>query len=140
MADHPQLTPEEREAMLAEPLIAVLATEEASGRPHLTPLWYRWDGSLFTIATPTGSRKHRNLERRPRFSLCIDKRTWPYRSLIAECEVADRVARMGYPEDLASRYLQGELLVGVLERYRPIEWQVVTGRATRWYGHVNRGG
>jgi nitroimidazol reductase NimA-like FMN-containing flavoprotein (pyridoxamine 5'-phosphate oxidase superfamily) len=140
MADHPQMTPEEREALLGEPHIAVLATESGSGRPHLAPLWYRWADGAFTLATPTGSMKHRNLQARPRFTLCIDKRSWPYRSLIAECDVVAQAAQQGYPEEIAARYLDGDRLAGLLDRYRAIEWQVVRGRPTRWYGHINRGG
>jgi PPOX class probable F420-dependent enzyme len=138
--DHPQMTPEEREELLAQSNIAVLGTEDESGRPHLAPVWYAWDGQTFTLVTPTGSRKHRNLKARRRFSVCIDKRTWPYRSLIAECDVEDMAPQQGYPLAVAARYLDGDLLEQVITRYQAIEWQIVRGRPTRWYGHINRGG
>jgi PPOX class probable F420-dependent enzyme len=132
------MTPEEREELLAGPHVAVIGTEDDSGRPHLSPVWYEWDGNAFTLVLQSGSRKHRNLAARPRFTLCIDRRSWPYRSAVAECEVESLTPRVGYPREVASRYLDGDLLERIMERYEAIEWQLVRATVSRWYGHINR--
>jgi PPOX class probable F420-dependent enzyme len=56
---------------LAAPHIAVVATVNRHGHPHLTPNWYRYDGRLLTLITRTDRLKYRNLRRNPRISVCI---------------------------------------------------------------------
>lgn len=136
--DHPALTEEEREDFLATPRVAVIATTNPDGSPHLAPLWFSWDGDQFVIATPPGSHKGQNIKRLPRFTLCVDKKTWPYRSLMADCAVSHISTQMGYPTDLAERYLEGHRLDDFIARYRDLEWAVIEGEPNRWYGHVNR--
>jgi nitroimidazol reductase NimA-like FMN-containing flavoprotein (pyridoxamine 5'-phosphate oxidase superfamily) len=36
-------------AYLAAPHIAVVATVNRNGHPHLTPNWYRYDGKVLTL-------------------------------------------------------------------------------------------
>jgi PPOX class probable F420-dependent enzyme len=58
-------------AYLAAPLIAVVATVNRNGHPHLTPNWYRYDGKVLTLITRTDRLKYLNLQRNHRISVCI---------------------------------------------------------------------
>lgn len=66
-----RLTREQIDAFLGEAHTAVVATIYADGRPHLSTVWYRWDGA-FWIATNRTTVKYRNLRRDPRITLLVD--------------------------------------------------------------------
>ncbi|ETW92367.1 MAG: hypothetical protein ETSY1_43940 [Candidatus Entotheonella factor] len=51
--------------------IAVMATIGRNGEPHLTPNWYRYNGSVLTFVTRSDRLKYRNLQRDHRMSVCI---------------------------------------------------------------------
>ncbi|MEM7116277.1 MAG: PPOX class F420-dependent oxidoreductase [Chloroflexota bacterium] len=67
----PAMSQAEIEAFLAEPRHAIVATIHADGTPHMSPVWYLYDGRLY-ISIPAITVKHRNLQRDPRLSVCID--------------------------------------------------------------------
>jgi PPOX class probable F420-dependent enzyme len=67
-----RLTAAEIDAFLAEPHTVVVATLYEDGRPHLTTVWYRWDGEAFWIATNRTTVKYRHLQRDPRVTLLVD--------------------------------------------------------------------
>jgi PPOX class probable F420-dependent enzyme len=52
-------------------LVGVLATLEPDGSVHGVPLWYCDGGDAILLATFSGSRKVRNLERDPRATLVL---------------------------------------------------------------------
>lgn len=68
------MTPEARDAFVAQPLTAVLSTIDARGRIHAVPVWYRYVDGVFRIITARDSVKMRNLTLLPRASLCMDER------------------------------------------------------------------
>lgn len=94
------MTESEREAFVARPLTAVLATVGPGGRVHAVPVWYRFAGGAFIILTERGSQKARNVERTGRATLCIDERDGAIRYLSAEgaARIEDPVS---YDERLA---------------------------------------
>lgn len=51
---------------------AVLATVAADGSPHVTPVWYHWDGTVMRISTTAGTRKAHNVRRDHRVGVCVD--------------------------------------------------------------------
>jgi PPOX class probable F420-dependent enzyme len=70
-------------AALSDPLVqdllhgrylASLATENPDGSPHLTAVWFFFDGESLYVATSSRTRKARNLQVRPRASLMVDSR------------------------------------------------------------------
>ena len=65
------LTAEEITQYLAAPHIAVMATINRHGNPHLTPNWYRYDGEVLTFVTRTDRLKFLNLQRHNQMSVCI---------------------------------------------------------------------
>ena len=56
---------------LAASHIAVVATMNRQGHPHLTPNWYRYDGKVLTLITRKDRLKYRNLQRDNHLSVCI---------------------------------------------------------------------
>jgi PPOX class probable F420-dependent enzyme len=65
------MNPQEITAYLAASHIAVVATVNRNGHPHLTPNWYRYDGKVLSLITRTDRLKYRNLQRDPRISVCV---------------------------------------------------------------------
>jgi len=68
---------ERQERFVAKARIATLATVGRGGGPHITPVWFRYEGGIFVVAIDRGSQKQRNVERDPRVALCIDDRERP---------------------------------------------------------------
>lgn len=58
-------------AYLAASHIAVVATVNRNGQPHLTPNWYRYDGKVLTFITRKDRLKYLNLQRDHRISVCM---------------------------------------------------------------------
>jgi PPOX class probable F420-dependent enzyme len=65
------VNPQEIKAYLAASHIAVMATVNRQGHPHLTPNWYRYDGHVLTFITRTDRLKYRHLQRDNHISVCI---------------------------------------------------------------------
>jgi PPOX class probable F420-dependent enzyme len=86
------MTPEELDRFLAGAHVARVATADAEGWIHLTPVWFLWeDGRLrFTLGA---QRPHvANLRRDPRVTVCVDE---------------DERARRGYEVGARGVMLQG---------------------------------
>jgi len=60
------------DAFLQERHTVVVGTVYPDAQPHLTTVWYRWDGEAFWIATNRTTVKYRNLRRDPRITLLVD--------------------------------------------------------------------
>jgi len=66
------MTPEERDAFLAEQRTVRVGTINPDGSAHVTPVWYSWhDGSLWVLSI-TRSQRWANLQRDPRMTAVID--------------------------------------------------------------------
>ena len=50
-----------------------LATTRRDGRPHLTPIWFDWDGVRFRLTLGAGRVHLTNLARDPRVSILVDQ-------------------------------------------------------------------
>lgn len=59
-------------AFLHEPHFAVAATISPDATPHQTVIWYGIDGDDLVFSVPSGSLKHRHLQRDPRLSVCVE--------------------------------------------------------------------
>jgi PPOX class probable F420-dependent enzyme len=62
----------ELDHVLAQPLLARIATAGADGQPHVVPVWFQWDGEHMYIETGLGFRKARNLEENPQCAISVD--------------------------------------------------------------------
>lgn len=63
--------------LFEEPNIASLATLNADGSPHVSPVWVDVDGDTILINSARGRLKVRNVERDPRVAICVFDRDEP---------------------------------------------------------------
>jgi uncharacterized protein len=91
---------------LREPHVASLATVRPDGRPHVTPIWYDFDGREFVVSTLRATQKVTNVGKKGFAAITVSTPTAPYRHVIAE-----GTARLGsaldnvWRERVASRHL-----------------------------------
>jgi PPOX class probable F420-dependent enzyme len=91
---------------LSGPHVASLATVRTNGRPHVTPVWYDFDGREFIVSTLRETQKVRNVSRKGFAALSIHTAGAPFQHVVAE-----GIARVGstldnvWRERLAVRYL-----------------------------------
>ncbi len=64
-------TSELDEFLAAEPLCRV-ATIGSTGFPHVSPLWFAWDGSSLWLSSIVKSQRWTNLSRDPRVNVIVD--------------------------------------------------------------------
>jgi len=117
----PTMSPEEREAFLAEPHTAVLSFVLDDGRTLGVPVWVTWTGGVFRFQSPGGSRKTAAMRRTGRASLCLhEDTTSAVRYVTAEGSV--RELAFDHERDIAdpaARYLgdeRGAAFSGVFEQ------------------------
>src|SRR6478609_3338438 len=67
------LTEAERDAFLRDLRIGRLATMREDGWPHVTPIWYVWDGGRFVLSLGKSRRHLQNIARDPKVTLCVDE-------------------------------------------------------------------
>lgn len=63
---------------------AKIATVRDDGRPHVTPVWFVFDGEKILFMTWHQSVKAKNLRRDPRVTLCVDEETPLYSFVMVE--------------------------------------------------------
>lgn len=88
---------------LAQPHFAVAATVSPDGIPHQTVIWYMLEGDELVMSTPEGSVKHRNLQRDPRLSVCVEA-GFSYVTLVGSVTLASDPSREVYGR-LGQRYM-----------------------------------
>ncbi|GAA2255284.1 pyridoxamine 5'-phosphate oxidase family protein [Streptomyces amakusaensis] len=66
------MTPAERDAFLSARRTCRVATTGPDGRPHVSPLWFVWDGVSLWLYSLTRSRRWAQLLRDPRLSAVMD--------------------------------------------------------------------
>lgn len=66
------MTSEERDAFLSEQRTCRIATIGLSGRPHVSPLWYYWDGRSLWVYSLVRSTRWQDLERNPQTAVVVD--------------------------------------------------------------------
>jgi PPOX class probable F420-dependent enzyme len=130
----PVLTPGVEE-FLKQPHVAALATLRANGRPHVTPVWYEFDGREFTISTMRETQKAKNVSAKGFAALTVFTDEMPYRQVTVEgtAQVGgpidnvwrERVA-MRYLGDAAGRaYVRESFELDVVAiRLRPVKWHI----------------
>ncbi len=66
------------------------------GTPHVTPLWFDWDGTHIIINTARGRVKDKVLQRRPRVALAITAPTKMYNYLYIRGHVVEETEEGAY--------------------------------------------
>ncbi len=62
----------ELDAFLREERTCRLGTVSVDGHPHVTPLWFAWDGTSVWINSIVKSQRWTDLQRDPRVSIMVD--------------------------------------------------------------------
>ena len=138
-------------SFLGERRYAVLATHDPDGGIRLAPIWYLFEEECFYFATPSGSRKVKNVERNVSASVVIDSRE-PGRerwvSASGPVEVLREDEAQSINGRLWRRYLAPEALDGPIEaalrasddvtlRLTPTTWQSwkapIVDSPERWF-------
>ncbi|MFQ5934537.1 MAG: PPOX class F420-dependent oxidoreductase [Dehalococcoidia bacterium] len=103
------MAPSEIDQYLRGKRIAVIATIRRDGSPHLTSMWYGYDGETITFNPGRDSVKVRNVQRDNRVSVMVDVDEEPYKGVRIEGTAV--VEETGVREkwyDIARRYLGDE--------------------------------
>ena len=66
------LTDEERDEFLTEKRVGRLATNREDGWPHVTPIWYVWEGGRFVLSLGKSRRHLRHIAADPHVTMCVD--------------------------------------------------------------------
>lgn len=116
------MTSAERDEFLAVERVCRIATVQGDGSPHVTPIWYAWDGQAMWFYSITRSQRWTNAIRDPRVSAVVDTGGAEYFQLrgvemIGEVEQVGEQPRVGTPEPrlevperlFGQRYLGGAM-------------------------------
>ena len=101
-------------ALLSEPGIAKLGTSNPkNNQPHVTPVWFEWDGASLWISAFISTRKVRDVARNPRISVLIDDHTpgKPGRAVLLEGPaelIADPMLVQEHSTSVYTKYLGKE--------------------------------
>jgi PPOX class probable F420-dependent enzyme len=99
--------PEKFMDLVREPAFANLATVMKDGSPHVTPVWFDYDGECVRINSARGRVKDRNMRNHPQVALSIMDPKNPYRYLEIRGHVTE-ITEDGADEHidrLAKKYL-----------------------------------
>ena len=66
------MSSEELDAYLTDQRTVRVACVGADGAPHVTPLWFVWDGAAIWLTSIVASQRWTNVMRDNRVSLCVD--------------------------------------------------------------------
>jgi len=97
-------TPEKLGEFLSRPLIARFATVTKTGKPHVVPVWFDWDGTHLWVTLDRRSQKYRNMLSNPYCAVTIDE-TWGGLRFIGVI-FEGRVELIDQPEDWARDFVR----------------------------------
>ncbi len=66
------MSPEERDEFLASERTCRVATVKSNGAPHLSALWFVWDGESLWLTSIVKSQRWTDIEKEPRVSVLVD--------------------------------------------------------------------
>ncbi len=66
------MSAEELDAFLGEERTCRVATVTHDGTPHVSPLWYVWDGSALWLSSLVGAQRWTDIGRNPAASVVVD--------------------------------------------------------------------
>lgn len=116
------MTPEKLKEFLAKPILMDIATVTPEGYPHVTPVWFDYDGEVFRVSTTKERKKARNVLQNPRVGFSIAQHSLPYAAVV------------GYGDVERSDDPQGTLLQKLARKYLPPE------KAEKYYQELMRAG
>jgi PPOX class probable F420-dependent enzyme len=128
-----RMTPDEREAFLAQPHVGVLAVEDDNGAPVVTPVWYRYrPGGDVVFNTSSASTKARLLRQRGVATFCVQEETPPQRYVSVTGPVELMPATEDERREIAARYLPADAIDAFVGSGDSAAMVIVRLRPTRW--------
>ena len=118
--------------------IMKLATLTSEGWPYVVPVWYDYDGQVFTVAGRCKARWVSNIRSDSRASVCIDTTDAPYTRVLieADAEIVDSAWLPSSPER-SIRYLGEEAGRRYFDEMRHVPRaliRIVPRKITTWAG------
>lgn len=98
--------PEHNADLLWRPLYAHLATVMPNGSPHVSPMWFSWDGEFIRFTHTIGRLKYRSIAENPEIAVSINdpQRPYHYIELRGTVERIDPDPEGTFFVELAKRY------------------------------------
>ena len=97
--------------LLSQPVLARLGTANPqNAQPHVTPVWFEWDGECLYISAFISTRKAKEVTKNPLISVLIDTEK-PTRAVLfeGEAEILTEPAEViKHSESIYARYVGGE--------------------------------
>jgi general stress protein 26 len=95
------MTKDELDAFLGEEWMCRVGSVDGDGAPHVSPLWFVWDGAALWLHSIVKSQRWVNLMRDPRVSVAVDGGTGYFElrgvELLGRVEVVGDVPRAEQP-------------------------------------------
>ena len=123
------LTLDDIDGLLDEPLVAVLATLRPDGSVLLSPVWHEWRDRGFNLWLPADDVKTRHLRRDPRATIVVAESTDPLRGVELRMEArltaaddligAIRIATRYVGPEKGAEYVEGASYDSVIARLEP---------------------
>jgi PPOX class probable F420-dependent enzyme len=123
------LTLDDIDGLLDEPLVAVLATLRPDGSVLLSPVWHEWRDRGFNLWLPADDVKTRHLRRDPRATIVVAESTDPLRGVELRTEArltaaddligAIRIATQYVGPEKGAEYVEGASYDSVIARLEP---------------------
>lgn len=66
------MSPEEVQSYLTQARVCRVASVDSAGNPHVSPLWFVWDGTHLWLNSLVRSQRWADLARNPRIAVVID--------------------------------------------------------------------
>jgi hypothetical protein len=121
------MTEQERDAFLREERVCRLGSVNGDGGPHVSPVWFAWEGESLWFNSIVKSARWANLQRDPRVSAVIDA-GHGYEELrgvefIGVLEIVGEVPRVGDPHpDLDA------IEIGFAQKYFSHDAAIIDGK------------
>lgn len=109
--------PEKYRVLLTSKALAHIATLMPDGSPHVSPVWFDYDGEHICINTAVGRVKERNMRRNPMVGISITDPDEPEHALCIRGFVSE-ITEAGSMEHMD----------GLTRRYRGSDWTPVPGQ------------
>jgi len=84
----PPMNKEELREYLAIPYLMDIATISPTGYPHVTPVWFDYDGECFLVSTLRERQKTQNLLKNPKAGFSIAQPDLPYAAVIGYGDIS----------------------------------------------------
>lgn len=130
------MSKKEMDEFLKEPRIARVAVVRKDGSPHISPVWFDYDGNHFYINTTEERAKSRILRKNDKVALTIDTETRPHKGVIVEGiaepkekgadEDIYRIAMRYLGKQGADNYIKALLAMGKRITYRITPKKIIT--------------